>query len=1096
MKLFLLLVAFIISFPPTLLAQTNTLYHNTLDLTPEEKRWLEEHPVLRRGYDVDWPPIERWTEKDGLTGLSADYLARIEERLGVRIEPVAPRDWKSMMDAARAGDVDIISAITLTPQREEFLGFTEPYLHFPMVIVTREDVPYISDMAELHGKKVGVVEGYASHDYISVNHPKVILLPSRNLREGLVSVINGETFAFVGSLATVSHVIAREGLGNLKISGETPYKYDLRIGGLKGEPLLLSAMQKALDAIPEEERSEIYRKWFKVTVEEKFDYRQLWRILAVFFLVVAAILLWNFLLKRTVARHTQELRLYGQILENMAEGVYLVKVEDLSIVYANSKFEGMFGYDPGELLGQHVGVINAPTDLDPKEIAIAIETELKATGSWNGDVLNRKKNGEQFWCHVNISSFDHQYFGKVWISIQQDVTERKNIENALYFTAQRGWGVTGESFFQPLVTYLAEKLNVEYAFIDRLSDDETATTVALHAGGKIAKNIEYPLRDTPCDNVMAKEMCIYPREIRRLFPHDKMLVEMNAESYIGLPLWDSRGEPIGLIAVMDTKPLTDTKLAEALLQVVAVRATAELERKRTEGSLRASMQLLDNVFESMQEGVLVLDADFKYTHFNRTLEEISRTQKEEVLGKIPWEKYPFLKGRVEEAIKNALRGGISRNIELKYTLSDGKEGWTTESYFPLKDSEENIVGVVGVVDDITERKQTEDELVRYRNRLEDLVESRTKALTETQNIARLGHWELNLKTDDLTWSEEVFRIFEIDKEKFGASYEAFIDAIHPDDREEVNEAYTSSLEDREPYEITHRLLMKDGRVKYVRELCRTEYGDDGTPLCSIGAVQDITALKVVEEELKNANTRLQELDRLKSMFIASMSHELRTPLNSIIGFTGILSMGLTGSLNPEQKKQLSLVKGSAAHLLDLVNEIIDISKIEGGVIELKITSFDLSEAVRAVTSSMEPAAKEKGLKVAIDIPEKLIVRTDKKRTNQVIVNLVGNAVKYSDEGEVLVSLVKKDETVELSVKDTGYGIKEEDKDKLFKAFSQIPIKAKVIEGTGLGLYISKKICDLIGGTIGFESEFGEGSTFTVTLPAEYKGGKNEESIGG
>lgn len=192
-------------------------------LSDEEKVWIETNPVIRMGYDIDWPPIESWTEKRGFRGLSADYLARIEKLLRVRIEPIPPMDWKSMIDTAQAGKLDILSAVARTPQRESFLDFTEPYLRFPMVIVTREDVPYIGDMSELHNRKVGVVKGYASQDYLVNNHPKIILAPSRDVRQGLLSVVERKTFAFVGSLATIYQIIAREGLGNLKISGETPY---------------------------------------------------------------------------------------------------------------------------------------------------------------------------------------------------------------------------------------------------------------------------------------------------------------------------------------------------------------------------------------------------------------------------------------------------------------------------------------------------------------------------------------------------------------------------------------------------------------------------------------------------------------------------------------------------------------------------------------------------------------------------------------------------------------------------------------------------------------------------------------------------------
>ncbi len=293
-------------------------------LTGEEKAWLYEHPVLLWGYDVGWPPLEWLTEKGEVIGIAADYMTQIEKILGVRIEPVEPRSWSAMMDAARAGELDIMSAIVRRAPRDEFLDFTEPYLHFAMVIVTRQDVPYIGDMRELHGKTVGVGEDYASHDFLRSNHPEIILTPSRDVREGLLSVIEGETFAFVGNLAIIYHIIAREGLDNLKVSGETPYAYDLSIGVRKGETHLLSAMQKALDAISEEERAEIYRKWFSVTVEHKFDYTMLWQILAVVAIVLVLFFYWNRRLSREVStRQMAEIAL--QKAKEVAETANLAK---------------------------------------------------------------------------------------------------------------------------------------------------------------------------------------------------------------------------------------------------------------------------------------------------------------------------------------------------------------------------------------------------------------------------------------------------------------------------------------------------------------------------------------------------------------------------------------------------------------------------------------------------------------------------------------------------------------------------------------------------------------------------------------------------
>ncbi len=241
------------------------------------------------------------------------------------------------------------------------------------------------------------------------------------------------------------------------------------------------------------------------------------------------------------------------------------------------------------------------------------------------------------------------------------------------------------------------------------------------------------------------------------------------------------------------------------------------------------------------------------------------------------------------------------------------------------------------------------------------------------------------------------------------------------------------------------------------------------------------------EELKTANQKLEELDRLKSMFIASMSHELRTPLNSIIGFTGILLQGLAGPLNEEQSKQLGMVKGSSHHLLDLITDIIDISKIEAGKISLDLESFDLSSTARQALDTFQPAAGRKSLKLEIEAPDRLPVTSDERRVTQVLVNLIGNAVKFTLTGVVSVVVKEKNGIASVAVRDTGPGIRPEDTGRLFQYFSQITSNdALKHEGTGLGLYLSKKLMNLLGGDISAESEFGKGSVFTMILPLNEK----------
>lgn len=245
----------------------------------------------------------------------------------------------------------------------------------------------------------------------------------------------------------------------------------------------------------------------------------------------------------------------------------------------------------------------------------------------------------------------------------------------------------------------------------------------------------------------------------------------------------------------------------------------------------------------------------------------------------------------------------------------------------------------------------------------------------------------------------------------------------------------------------------------------------------------VEALRAKSVELESANVKLKELDRLKSMFISSMSHELRTPLNTIIGFSGILLQGIVGELTEEQRKQLTMVKESADHLLALINDIIDISKIEAGRAEVAVGDFDLVELVRDAVDSVAVAAREKGLTLSVSAPDALVIAGDRRRTKQILVNLLGNAVKFTDSGGIDVDVVRRGRGVEIAVRDTGIGIRKDDLGKLFAAFSQILTEGRVREGSGLGLYLSQKIAKVIGGNISVQSEPGKGSVFTLSLPS-------------
>lgn len=264
-------------------------------------------------------------------------------------------------------------------------------------------------------------------------------------------------------------------------------------------------------------------------------------------------------------------------------------------------------------------------------------------------------------------------------------------------------------------------------------------------------------------------------------------------------------------------------------------------------------------------------------------------------------------------------------------------------------------------------------------------------------------------------------------------------------------------------------------------------------LVVLAAVVDITERKQFEAALRLATEQAQAADRLKSAFLATMSHELRTPLNSIIGFTGIILQGLAGPLNPEQAKQLEMVRGSARHLLALINDVLDLSKIEAGQLEVCCEPLDLRASITNVTNTVRPLAEKKGLALNVEVsPAVAGVVSDKRRVEQVLLNLLSNAVKFTEKGGVtLRAEVALDDAagaagrpaVRLSVADTGMGIKAEDLATLFQPFRQIDSGlARNHEGTGLGLAICRRLAELLGGEIRAESEWGQGSVFTFIMP--------------
>ncbi|MFA4958095.1 MAG: PAS domain S-box protein [Candidatus Methanoperedens sp.] len=448
---------------------------------------------------------------------------------------------------------------------------------------------------------------------------------------------------------------------------------------------------------------------------------------------------------------------------------------------------------------------------------------------------------------------------------------------------------------------------------------------------------------------------------------------------------------------------------------------------------------------------------------------------------------------VNKAVADALAG--KRKFDIDYTVNrqdNGEKCIINSKADVIRDSAGKAVKMFGTVQDITERKRTENALRCSETELQ-----------ESQRVAQVGSWQWIIASDTITWSPGYYRIIGRDLALPPPNYKEHLKMYTQESAGRLEAAVSEAMKGA-PYELDLEMLHPDGLQRFMIARCEAVRDAAGQVVMLRGTLQDITQRKRTEEELKKYRDHLEELvkertaeleiardralgsDRLKSAFLATMSHELRTPLNSIIGYTGLILMGYTGSINDEQKKQLDMVNTSANHLLSLIVDILDISKIESGELKIYNTPFMMKTAIGNAIQIVGPLAQTKGLALHVEVSQHVRdITSDQKRIEQILINLLGNAIKFTEKGEVKIECKVSDGMVITRVIDTGIGIKPENMDRLFKPFLQLDNGlTRRYEGTGLGLSICKKLVEMLGGKIWAESEIGKGSVFTFTLPVK------------
>jgi two-component system sensor histidine kinase/response regulator len=519
------------------------------------------------------------------------------------------------------------------------------------------------------------------------------------------------------------------------------------------------------------------------------------------------------------------------------------------------------------------------------------------------------------------------------------------------------------------------------------------------------------------------------------------------------------------------------------------------ERLEAERRLRDTEQFFRSVLELAPDGLMVVDAEGIIRLANAQCETLFGYSREELIGRlvdnlVPTDVRPGHPALRESFHANPEGRAMGRGRVVRGARRDGSIFPAEIGLSPLPSREGRRAEVAVSVRDITERRRQQELLQKQKDELQHMAFMSDSAL----DLTRAGHWLIDFTDPEhYTSSERAAAIFG-EPTKPGWRYHLMdewysrIAAADPKVAEATGRHYAEAVEGKAPrYDATYCYRRpSDGEVTWIHAIGHVERDAEGKPRFMYGVAQDVTESKKLEQELLAAKAKAEEATQMKSMFLANMSHEIRTPMNAIIGLS---YLALKTSLTPKQHDYVSKIHNAGTSLLAIINDILDFSKIEAGRLDIEVTNFRVEEVITSVTTLTAQKAHEKGLELLVSVdpktPEHL--RGDPLRLGQIVTNLVNNAIKFTEQGEVRLTIEPVTTTgdkvqLRFTIRDTGIGMTKEQSSRLFQPFSQADMSTtRKHGGTGLGLTISRRLVELMGGQIWLESEPGVGSTFAFTV---------------